>query len=558
MTKLWVEKSYPKDVPATVDIQKYLSINEIFDKYSAQWADIDAFISLHTRMTYRQLAQHVQAFSNYLRVDLGLKKGDKFAIMMPNCLQYPIAIFAALQAGLVVVNVNPLYTPRELEHQMNDSGAKGILIIENFASTLEKVIDKTSVKHVITTQLADRVPGFKGALINFMVKHVKKMVPKFNLNVDATFNQALKLGAKHEFQQVEVIPSDLAFLQYTGGTTGVAKGAMLSHRNIVANLQQMKASILPAIDEGNEILVTALPLYHIFALTCNCLAFMTFGGTNLLISNPRDFSTFAKTIAKYPFTAFTGVNTLYNGLMNAPEFKDIDFSHLKFSVAGGMATQEAVANRWQELTGSAILEGFGLTECSPCASSCPYNQRQFNGSVGLPLPSTDMKVVDEEGNEQPIGQPGEIWLKGPQVMEGYYNRPEATAEVIKDGWLATGDIGVMDENGYFSIVDRKKDMIIVSGFNVFPNEIEEVLVSHPDVIEAAAIGVPCAQTGEKIKIYLATYSGRLNEQEMMDFCRTNLTNYKVPREFELMDELPKSNVGKILRKDLREATPQVA
>lgn len=550
MNKPWIEH-YAPGVAAEVDVTKYKSVAEIFDRYTEKYANNNAFISMHTALTYKELREKSEDFAAYLQHEMGLKKGDKFAIMMPNLLQYPIAMFGALKAGLTVVNVNPLYTPRELKHQLNDAGAKAILVIENFAHVLAEVVEETSIEHVVTTQIGDCIGLLKGTLINTMVKRVKKLVPPFDLPDPVKFNQVLKQGKKLNFTPVSIESSDLAFLQYTGGTTGVAKGAMLTNANIVANMLQIKGSMSTVVFENEEMVVTALPLYHIYALTVNCLSFMTIGGCNLLIANPRDIPMFAKVLSKYPVTLFAGVNTLFNGLLNDPVFQQIDFSSWKISFAGGMATQRAVAERWQKLTGTPILEGYGLTECSPCAVSSPINQDGFTGSIGLPISNTDVKIVDEQGNEVPCNEPGELWIKGPQVMAGYYNRPEATAEVLRDGWLATGDIARMDERGFTFIVDRKKDMIIVSGFNVFPNEVEDVVAMIDDVLEVAAIGVPCEQTGEKIKLFLATKSGKLNEEAIDAHCREHLTAYKIPKEFELRDELPKSNVGKILRKELR-------
>jgi len=485
VSKIWHEKSYPPKLPFEIDPDKYSSLVQMFHKYCNAYTNRTAFINMGAEITYTELAEQAEAFAAYLQNDLGLVKGDKFAIMTPNALQYPIAMFGALMAGLTVVNVNPLYTARELEHQLKDSETKAILIIENFASTLQSVIDKTEVKHVILTSLGDRLGTVKGAVVNFAVKYIKKMVPAFSLPNAIRFNTALKYGANRTFKSVEVEGSDLAFLQYTGGTTGVSKGAMLTHRNMVANLEQAKAAIKPLFSEGEETIVTALPLYHIFALTANCLTFVTLGGTNLLITNPRDMPGFVKELSKYRFSAITGVNTLFNGLLNTPGFKDLDFSHLKMALGGGMAVQRPVAEKWQEVTSVLLLEGYGLTECAPMVTLSPYTQTEYDGTIGLPASSTDIRIMDENGEEVPIGEAGEMWVKGPQVMAGYYNRPEATAEILKDGWLATGDVACMDENGFFSIVDRKKDMIIVSGFNVFPNEIEEVVMMHDGVVEVA-------------------------------------------------------------------------
>jgi long-chain acyl-CoA synthetase len=549
--KIWLEKSYPSEVPFEIDADKYPSIVAMFTKYSTQFSDKTAFINMGASITYQELAQQAEAFAAYLQQDLGLEKGDKFAIMVPNCLQYPVALFGALLAGLTVVNVNPLYTARELEHQLKDSETKAMLIIENFAQTLEKVIVNTPVKHVILTSLGDRLGLVKGTVVNCVVKYVKKMVPAFNIPDAVRFNTALARGQSLQLSSVELGGDDLAFLQYTGGTTGLSKGAMLTHRNMVANLQQAKSAISPLLEEGKELVVTALPLYHIFALTANCLTFFTMGGTNLLITNPRDMPNFVKELSKYPFTAITGVNTLFNGLLNAPGFNELNFSTLKMSLGGGMAVQRPVAERWQQVTGTRLLEGYGLTECAPLVTISPYNLAAYDGSIGIPASSTDVKIVREDGSQADIGESGEMWVKGPQVMLGYYNCPEATAEVLKDGWFATGDIAMMDDKGFFTIVDRKKDMIIVSGFNVYPNEIEEVIAMHEGVLEGAAIGVPHEVSGEIVKVFVVKKSDDLTEEMLVQHCRDNLTNYKVPKLVEFRAELPKTNVGKILRRELR-------
>lgn len=551
MSKIWLEKSYPSKLPFEIDPDKYSSLVQMFHKYCGMYADRTAFINMGAELTYAELFSQAEAFAAYLQQDLGLVKGDKFAIMTPNALQYPIALFGALMAGLVIVNVNPLYTARELEHQLKDSDTKAILIIENFASTLAKVIDKTNVEHVILTSLGDRLGFIKGAIVNFAVKYVKKMVPAFNLSNTIRFNHVVSEGTKRSFKPVELDGNDLAFLQYTGGTTGVSKGAMLTHRNMVANLEQAKAAIKPLFMGGEEIVVTALPLYHIFALTANCLTFVTLGGTNLLITNPRDMPGFVKELAKYRFSAITGVNTLFNGLLNTSGFKDLDFSHLKMALGGGMAVQRPVAEKWHKVTSVILLEGYGLTECAPMVTLSPYTQTEYDGTIGLPASSTDIRIMDEDGKEVAIGEPGEMWVKGPQVMAGYYNRPEATDEILKDGWLATGDIACMDENGYFKIVDRKKDMIIVSGFNVFPNEIEEVVMMHEGILEVAAVGVIDEACGENVKIFVVLKNKSLKEAEIIKHCREYLTNYKIPKIVEFRDDLPKTNVGKILRRELR-------
>ena len=551
MEKIWLTKSYPPNVPFEIDPDKYSSLVEMFTKYAGIYADRCAFINMGAEISYRELEQQAKAFAAYLQQELGLKKGDKFAIMVPNTLQYPIALFGALFAGLTVVNVNPLYTARELEHQLIDSDSKGILIIENFAHILEKVIDKTPIKHVILTSLGDRLGFIKGSIVNVVVRRIKKMVPAYRLNNTIAFNKVLSMGATLPYTPVLLTGNDLAFLQYTGGTTGVSKGAMLTHRNLIANLEQAKAALKPLLEEGKELVVTALPLYHIFALTANCLTFITLGGTNLLITNPRDMPAFVKELAKYPFTAITGVNTLFNGLLNTDGFKSLDFSHLKLSLGGGMAVQRPVAERWQQVTKTRLLEGYGLTECSPMVSLSPYNQKAYNGTIGVPASSTDIRIIKDDGTDADINEAGEMWVKGPQVMVGYYHRPEATAEIMHDGWLATGDIAAMDENGFFRIVDRKKDMIIVSGFNVFPNEIDEVLMMHPGVLEAAAVGIPHEVSGEIVKVFVVRKDPHLTEKDIIEHCHNNLTNYKVPKIVEFRDELPKTNVGKILRRELR-------
>jgi long-chain acyl-CoA synthetase len=549
--KIWLEKSYPPGVPFDIDPDKYSSLSEMFNKYVEVYAERTSFINMGAEINYRDLDIQAKAFAAYLQNELGLVKGDKFAIMVPNCLQYPIALFGALLAGLTVVNVNPLYTARELEHQLKDSDTKAMLIIENFANTLEKVIDRTPVKHVIITSLGDRLGTVKGAVVNCVVKYVKKMVPAFKLANTVRFNKVISKGITLTYTPIELCGDDLAFLQYTGGTTGVSKGAMLTHRNMIANLLQAKAAISPLMEEGNEIVVTALPLYHIFALTANCLTFLTLGGTNLLITNPRDMPGFVKELGKYKFTAITGVNTLFNGLLNTPGFNSLDFSTLKMSLGGGMAVQRSVGEEWEKVTGTRLLEGYGLTECAPLVTLCPYDQKSYSGNIGLPASSTDIRIIKDDGTDAEIGDSGEMWVKGPQVMKGYYQREEDTDDILKDGWLATGDIACMDENGFFKIVDRKKDMIIVSGFNVFPNEIEEVVMMHAGVLEAAAIGVEHESTGEAVKIFVVLKDKTLTAKDLIMHCRENLTSYKVPKNVEFRDELPKTNVGKILRRELR-------
>lgn len=539
-------------MPEEINPDRFASLAELLENAVSQYADQPAFINMGAVMTYRKLEERSRAFAAYLQNGLGLKKGDRVALMMPNLLQYPIALFGILRAGMVVVNVNPLYTPRELEHQLNDSGAAAIVIVSNFAHTLEKIVYNTKVKHVILTRMGDQLSRPKATIVDFVVKYVKRLVPKYNLPDAISFRRAMHYGYRMQYIKPNIAGSDLAFLQYTGGTTGVAKGAMLTHRNMLANLEQARAAYGPVLKFGEEFVVTALPLYHVFALMVNCLLFINVGGVNLLITNPRDVPDTVKQLGRYPVTSITGVNTLFNAWLHNDEFKKLDFSRLRLSVGGGMPVQKAVAEKWQQLTGKHLLEGYGLTECSPLVTGNPYTLTSYSGSIGLPVPSTDVKFLDDDGHEVAIGEPGEMWVKGPQVMKGYWNRPDSTAEAIVDGWLATGDIAEIDTEGYIRIVDRKKDMIIVSGFNVYPNEIEDVISAHPDVIECAAIGVPSESTGEAVKVFVVTKNTNLTADELKTFCRRSLTAYKVPKLFEFRDELPKSNVGKILRKDLRD------
>jgi long-chain acyl-CoA synthetase len=549
--KIWLEKSYPPGVEFEIDPDKYSSLADLFFKYTKLYKNNTAFINMDATITYEELSLQATSFAAYLQKELGFVKGDKFAIMIPNTLQYPIALFGALIAGLTVVNVNPLYTARELQHQLKDSGAKGILILENFCHVLEQVIDKTDIEHVVTTGVGDRLGFVKGALVNCVLKYVKKQVPAYSLANTVKFNKAMEIGAKFSFSPVAIKGDDLAFLQYTGGTTGPSKGAMLTHRNMVANLEQSNAVTKNVYEVGKEIMVTALPLYHVYALTSNCLCFIPFGGQNLLITNPRDMDGFVRELAKYPFTAITGVNTLFNALLHTPGFDKLDFSSLKLGFGGGMSVQRPVAELWEKVTKTKLLEGYGLTECAPLVTMSPYNQESYNGSIGIPASSTDIRLIGDNGEEVAIGEPGEMWVKGPQVMKGYHNRQDATDEVLKDGWLATGDIATMDENGFFTIVDRKKDMIIVSGFNVFPNEIEEVLVMHEGILEAAAVAAPSEATGEMVKVFVVRKDPNLTEQNVFDHCKELLTNYKRPKVVVFLDELPKTNVGKVLRKELR-------
>lgn len=558
LNKVWL-KRYPADVPAEISADRYTSLVDLFEQAAKRYAEQPAFWNMGQKMTYRQLEQKSRAFAAYLQKALHLRPGDRVALMMPNLLQYPVALFGVLRAGMVVVNVNPLYTPRELKHQLNDSGASAIVIVSNFAHTLEKVVAETAVKHIILTRMGDQLAPVKAALVNLVVKYIKRLVPDYHLPGARAFRHVLRQGAKLGYQRPEVSNDDIAFLQYTGGTTGVAKGAMLTHRNMQANLEQTRATYGKVLRDGEECVVTALPLYHIFALTVNGLLFLELGGQNLLITNPRDIPGFVKEMAKFPFTAITGVNTLFNALLNDANFNKLDFSTLRLSAGGGMAVQKAVAERWEKLTGHYLLEGYGLTECSPLVSVNPYDISCHTGSIGLPVPSTDVRVIDDAGNDVPPGEPGELCIRGPQVMSGYWRHPEATDEVLKNGWLRSGDIVTVDQEGFIRIVDRKKDMILVSGFNVYPNEIEDVLMQHPKVREAAAIGVPSDLSGEAVKVCVVKKDPSLTKEELLDHCRRQLTGYKVPKIIEFREELPKTNVGKIIRRELRdEAKPSIS
>lgn len=550
MEKVWL-KHYPADVPAEIDPDRYSSLIEMFENAVTRYADQVAFINMGEVMTFRKLEERSRAFAAYLQNGLGLKQGDRVALMMPNLLQYPVALFGILRAGMVVVNVNPLYTPRELEHQLNDSGTSAIVIVSNFAHTLEKIVFNTQIKNVILTRMGDQLSRPKGTLVDFVVKYVKRLVPKYHLPEAISFRSAIHQGYRMQYVKPDVKNEDLAFLQYTGGTTGVAKGAMLTHRNMLANLEQAKACYSPLLKPGQELVVTALPLYHIFALTINCLFFIELGGQNLLITNPRDVNGTIKELSRYRFTALSGVNTLFNAWLNNAEFQKLNFSSLRLSVGGGMAVQRVVAEKWQNLTGRRLLEGYGLTECSPLVSANPHNLTYYSGSIGFPIASTEIKLVGDDGNEVSPGEAGEMWVRGPQVMKGYWNHPDATDEVLKDGWLATGDIASVDEKGFISIVDRKKDMILVSGFNVYPNEIEDIISSHPKVLESAVVGVPSENSGEIVKAFVVRKDPSLTDDELKTHCRRYLTGYKVPKIIEFRDELPKSNVGKILRRELR-------
>ncbi len=554
MERIWL-KQYPPSVPADIDTTQYVSLVDLLEESFAKYADRKAFICMDKSISYRDLDQMSLALASYLQ-SRGLQRGARVAIMMPNVLQYPVATAAVLRAGFSVVNVNPLYTPRELEHQLKDSGAEAIIVLENFAHTVEQVIGKTDVKHVIVGSMGDML-GFKGVIVNLVVRRVKKMVPAYSLPGAVAFNDAVAAGRSLPFNKPKLSPGDVAFLQYTGGTTGVSKGATLLHRNIVANVLQNDAWLQPAVAAPPHVdqllIVCALPLYHIFALTACYLLAVRAGGCNLLIPNPRDIAGFVKELQKYQVNSFPAVNTLYNGLMHHPDFKKIDFSKLKISNGGGMAVQRPVAEQWKAVTGCSIAEGYGLSETAPTLTCNTATNAEFNGTIGIPVPSTWISIRDDEGNEVPLGQPGEICAKGPQVMSGYWNRPDETAKVMTaDGYFRTGDVGVMDEKGYTKIVDRKKDMILVSGFNVYPNEIEEVIASHPGVLECAVVGIADSKSGEAVKAFVVKKDQNLTAEDVIKFCHEQLTNYKVPKHIEFRTELPKTNVGKILRRQLRD------
>jgi len=554
MERIWL-KQYPAGVPADIDVTQYSSLVELLEESFAKFSDRKAFICMDKSISYRDLDEMSAALAAYLQ-GKGLQKGARVALMMPNVLQYPIATAAVLRAGYVVVNVNPLYTPRELEHQLKDSGAEAIIVLENFATTVQQVMGKTPLKHVIVGSMGDLL-GIKGMIVNLVVRRVKKMVPPYSIPRAIAFNDAIAAGRGMKLDKPKLAPDDVAFLQYTGGTTGVSKGATLLHRNVLANVLQNDAWLQPALEKPPHVdqllIVCALPLYHIFALTACFLLAMRAGGTNLLIPNPRDMAGFVKELMKYQVNFFPGVNTLYNGLLHTPGFDKVDFSKLKVSNGGGMATQKPVAEKWLAVTGCPLSEGYGLSETSPTLTCNPANTDKFSGSIGLPVPSTYLSIRDDDGNEVPLGQPGEICAKGPQVMAGYWNRPDETAKVMtSDGYFRTGDIGVMSPDGFTKIVDRKKDMILVSGFNVYPNEIEEVVASHPGVLECAVIGVDDARSGEAVKAFIVRKDPSLTAEDVIKFCSTQLTAYKVPKQIEFRTGLPKTNVGKILRRELRD------
>ena len=548
---------YPEGTPAEIDVGEHGSLVALFEASCRRFADRPAFHNLGTTLTYRELDRLTAQFASYLR-GLGLERGDRVALMMPNLLQYPVALFGTLRAGLAVVNTNPMYTPRELRHQLRDSGARCIVVLENFAHVVGQVRGDSQLKHIVITAVGDMAPFPRRSAVNFVVRHVRKMVPAFSLPGAVRWRQAMAIGAARPFEQVAVGPEDVAFLQYTGGTTGVAKGAVLTHRNLVANLLQVAAFWRNLIVPGREVMITPLPLYHVFCLTCNALVFMHHGGLNVLITNPRDIPGFVKELRQWPFTFITGVNTLYNALLSNPQFASLDFSALKLGVAGGMALHPGVAQKWRAVTGKDLLEGYGLTEASPVVACNPYGAIQ-PGSVGIPLPSTEVSIR-EDGRELPAGESGELCVRGPQVMRGYWNRPDETARALsKDGWLSTGDIATVDAQGFVRIVDRKKDMIIVSGFKVFPNEIEAVLSEHPAVLECGVVGIDDARSGQAVKAFVVLRPGMpASADELLEHCRRNLTAYKVPREVEFRTSLPKTNVGMIVRRELVQAPAQAA
>jgi len=556
MNENFFSDKYPAGVPATVDVDKYKNVVQVFNESVQKYADRPAFTALGTTLTYGELDTLTADFAAYLQNETTLQKGDRIAVQLPNLLQYPIVVFGAMRAGLTVVNTNPLYTEREMEHQFNDSGAKALVVLAQMAGKADKVVPKTQIEHVIVTQAGDMCSPIKRTLVNFVIKNVRKEVEPFVLPGHKKLLDVLKLGRKSSYAPVAVAPEDICVLQYTGGTTGVAKGAMLTNRNIVSNMIQAHPFFMmglnPTNDDKSRLVVAPLPLYHIYAFTVNCMVLMETGNHNLLIPNPRDLPGFIKELGKVKFDAFLGLNTLFVGLCNNADFKKLDFSNLKLTISGGMALTKSAADQWKEVTGCEVSEGYGMTETSPIASFNPPGHTQI-GTIGMPVPNTVCKTIDDEGNDLPFGEAGELCVKGPQVMKGYWQRPEATAETITaDGWLKTGDMAVILENGYMKIVDRKKDMIIVSGFNVYPNEVEDVVSSHPDVVECAAVGIPDEVAGEKVKVFAVSTNPALTAKDITDFCRERLTAYKVPKMVEFREDLPKTNVGKILRRELRD------
>ncbi len=545
-------KLYPPGVPSNINPDQYPLLIDLFKETFDKYRNKKAFNCMGAELTFNQIDKYSANFAAYLH-SRGLEPGDRIALMMPNLLQYPIALFGSLRAGLVIVNTNPLYTPREMKHQFLDSGVKAIVIAENFASNLEEILSETAIKTIITTTIGEMLGTIKGKIVDFVVSKIKRMVPPFSLPNTVSFKHAIDEGGKFTIKSFQGQPDDVIMLQYTGGTTGVAKGAMLTNRNLVANMLQIRSIMLPFLKEGEETVLSPLPLYHIFAFSVNCLALLSIGCYTVLVTNARDLPSVLKEFKKHKISLIPGVNTLFNALMNHPDFKNYDFSSLKISVGGGMAVQKSVAEKWQKMTGCQLSEGYGLTETSPVACVNPLDGSGKPGYIGLPVPSTEMRVVDEMGSIVPVGASGEIQIKGPQVMKGYFNKPDETAASIKDGWLSTGDIGLMEPDGYFKIVDRKKDMILVSGFNVYPNEIEEVAMMNPKVLEAAATGIPDEKSGEVVKLFIVKKDNSLHKDELIEHCKENLTAYKVPKEIEFRDSLPKTNVGKILRRALRES-----
>lgn len=547
----WFE-FYPKNVEKEVDVKAYSSVVNLFEESVKKFGDATAYECMGKTLTFAEVDRLSRDFAAFLQQELKLKKGARVAIQMPNCLQYPVAMFGVLRAGMIVVNTNPLYTPREMKHQFEDSGADAIVILANFASNLEKILPEIKAKHIIITELGDMLGGLKGTIVNLVVKHIKKMVPAYHLPKALKWKAVMDKGAKASFTPVSLTLDDSAFLQYTGGTTGVSKGAELTHGNIVANMQQISAWMKPKLKDKEEIVITALPLYHIFALTVNCLAMLKIGAHNVLITNPRDMPAFCKELSKHKFTVITGVNTLFNGLMNTEAFTKLDFSSLKVAVGGGMAVQKATAEKWQKMTGVALAEGYGLTETAPVATCNPIDGTERIGTIGIPLPNTDVKVINDEGEQLAVGEKGELCIKGPQVMKGYWNRPDETEKVMMGDWFKTGDIAVIDGDGFVKIVDRKKEMILVSGFNVYPNEVENAIAMHPKIVEVGVIGMPDDKTTEKVVAYVVAKDDSVTAEEVIAHSRQELTNYKVPREVYFADELPKSNVGKILRRKIKE------
>ncbi|MEX2568598.1 MAG: AMP-binding protein [Cyclobacteriaceae bacterium] len=546
-------KFYPKSVPQEIDENAFSSVVDLFEESIEKYGDNVAYECMGKTISFNELDQLTKVFATFLQNELHMEKGDRLGIQMPNLLQYPVVMFGALRAGLVVVNTNPLYTPSEMKHQYTDSGVKTIVILANFAYNLEKILTDLQVENVIVTEIGDMLGGLKGGIVNFVVKYIKKMVPGYSLPRSISFKTCLSKGNASGFKRIHLDKEDNAFLQYTGGTTGVSKGAELSHGNIVANMQQISAWMRPKLKEREETVITALPLYHIFALTVNCLAMLKIGAHNVLITNPRDMPAFCKELKKHPFSVFTGVNTLFNGLLNQESFRALDFSSLKIAVGGGMAVQKAVAEKWKKVTGTPLAEGYGLTETSPVVSCNPIDGTERLGTIGVPLPNTEVKIVDEEGNALATGERGELCVKGPQVMKRYWNKPEESEKAFLDGWFKTGDIAMMSEDGYLKIVDRKKEMILVSGFNVYPNEVEDALAAHDKVLEVGVIGIPDEKSTEKVIAYVVSNDKSVTAEEIIEFSRENLTSYKVPKEIYFVEELPKSNVGKILRRVIKES-----